>query len=38
MHLSIATLEDIPALAELLSQLFAQEVEFTPNIGLQTTA
>ncbi len=38
MQLSIATLEDIPALAELLSQLFAQEVEFTPNIGLQTTA
>lgn len=31
MQLSVATLEDIPALCDLLAELFAQEAEFCPN-------
>lgn len=38
MHISIATTEDIPALADLLSILFCQEAEFTPNRPAQITA
>ncbi|HMW49581.1 MAG TPA: GNAT family N-acetyltransferase [Cellvibrionaceae bacterium] len=38
MHLSIATAEDIPALADLLAILFCQEAEFTPNPPLQIAA
>lgn len=33
--ISLATLDDIPALAELLSLLFAQEVDFTPDRAKQ---
>jgi hypothetical protein len=31
MHIEAATEADVPALTELLSVLFAQEAEFTPN-------
>ncbi len=35
MHIEAATEEDVPALTELLSVLFAQEAEFTPNPEVQ---
>lgn len=38
MKLECATLSDIPALVELLQQLFMQEVEFTPNSAVQAAA
>ena len=36
MNIRTATKEDIPALAELLHQLFAVEVDFTPDYDKQT--
>jgi GNAT superfamily N-acetyltransferase len=36
MQIDIATSTDIPSLSELLSILFSQEVEFTPNPQAQT--
>ena len=38
MKLERATSSDIPALVELLYELFSQELEFVPNKTLQTTA
>lgn len=38
MHIQLAHPEDIPALARLLTQLFTQEEEFTPNLEQQETA
>ncbi len=35
MHISPATAQDIPALSALLSELFAQEAEFTPDAEAQ---
>ncbi len=35
MNITAATLLDVPALAGLLSELFAQETEFTPNDDAQ---
>jgi GNAT superfamily N-acetyltransferase len=35
MHITTATLGDVPALAELLSELFTQEAEFTPDVNAQ---
>lgn len=36
MNIRTATKDDIPAMAELLHQLFAIEVDFTPNYDKQT--
>lgn len=36
MIIRTATADDIPVMAELLHQLFAIEVDFTPNYALQT--
>jgi GNAT superfamily N-acetyltransferase len=36
MQIEPATVADIPALSELLSALFAQEAEFTPDAGAQS--
>jgi len=36
LQISAATLEDIPALCELLNVLFSQELEFTPDDRLQS--
>lgn len=38
MHYSLATLQDVPALTQLLSALFSQETEFTPDPQAQTRA
>lgn len=38
MHISQAQVSDIPDLIDLLSILFSQEQEFTPNAKAQTTA
>jgi len=38
MHYSLATLQDIPALTNLLSTLFTQETEFTADPQAQTRA
>jgi GNAT superfamily N-acetyltransferase len=35
MHIDVATPADIPALSKLLSELFSQEAEFTPNLEAQ---
>lgn len=36
MHITPATLADIPVLCKLLAELFSQEVEFVPNPAAQT--
>ena len=36
MHTRLATADDIPALCDLLTLLFAQEAEFTPDRAAQT--
>jgi len=38
LHISLATLDDIPALNRLLHQLFSQEEEFVPNPHHQSLA
>ena len=38
MEIATATVDDIPELVELLSLLFAQEVEFSPDIPAHTRA
>ncbi|MDD4914583.1 MAG: GNAT family N-acetyltransferase [Methylococcales bacterium] len=36
MHISLATLSDIPALCGLLNSLFSQELEFSPDVDAQS--
>ncbi len=34
-EISIASINDLPVLAELLNDLFSQDIEFTPNLAKQ---